>query len=82
MKRLQFPIMLSWACTVHKVKGKTFDEIVVSFDLVKQRAFHPGHIYVALSRATNLRELYLTGSLKKSAINNMKLCENIPRCQQ
>lgn len=68
MKRLQFPLMLSWACTVHKVQGKTFDKIVVCFDLFKQRAFHPGQIYVALSRVTNLEGLYVTGTFKKSAI--------------
>jgi len=45
MKRLQFPLMLSWACTVHKVQGKTFDKIVISFDLMKQKIFHPGKMY-------------------------------------
>ena len=68
MKRLQFPLMLSWACTVHKVQGKTFDQIVMSFDLKKQRTFHPGQMYVALSRVTKLEGLHLTGTFKKSAI--------------
>jgi len=68
MKRLQFPLMLSWACTVHKVQGKTFNKIVINFDLKKQKAFHPGQMYVALSRVTTLEGLYLTGNFKKSAI--------------
>ena len=68
MKRIQFPLMLSWACTVHKVQGKTFNKIVVSFKLNKQRSFHPGQIYVALSRVTSLDGLYLIGEYSKSAI--------------
>lgn len=67
MKRIKFPLMLAWACTVHKVQGKTFDKIVVCFDF-KQKAFHPGQIYVALSRVTNLQGLHLIGNFKKSTI--------------
>ena len=68
VKRLQFPLMLSWACTVHKVQGKSFSKIAVSFDLVKQKSFKPGQIYVALSRVTTLNGLYLTGIFDRKHI--------------
>ena len=48
MQRLQFPLTLAWACAVHKVQGLTLDNIVVSFDLKKQRYFNYGPVYVAL----------------------------------
>ena len=54
IKRLQLPIILSWANTIHKLQGKTFQKVVVCFDLFKQRTFNPGQIYVALSRVTSL----------------------------
>ena len=47
IKRLQFPIILSWASTIYKGQGKTFQKVVVCFDLFKQRTFNPGQIYVA-----------------------------------
>ena len=33
IQRIQFPIALSWACTVHKVQGLTLEKVVVSFNL-------------------------------------------------
>ena len=68
IKRTQFPLMLAWACTVHKVQGLTLSEVVVSFNLFKQRRFNPGQLYVALSRVTSLNGLYLIGSYNKNAI--------------
>ena len=49
---------LAWACTVHKVQGLTLlNSTVVSLELIKQRSFSPGQIYVALSRSTSLSKL-------------------------
>ena len=67
IKRTQFPLKLSWACTVHKVQGLSLKEIVVSFELFRQRSFNPGQLYVALSRVTNLSGLFLTGIFNNQA---------------
>ena len=67
IKRTQFPLALSWACTTHKEQGLSLDKVVVSFDLLKQRKFNPGQMYVALSRVTSLEGLFLIGTFKESA---------------
>ena len=59
IQRIQFPLALTWACTVHKVQGLTLEKIVFSFDLLKQRSFNYGQVYVALSRATSLSKLHI-----------------------
>ena len=41
IKRTQFPLVLSCACTVHKVQGLSLKEGVISFDLQRQK-FQPG----------------------------------------
>ena len=66
--RLQFPLALAWACTVHKVQGLTLNKIVISFELFKQRSFNYGQAYVALSRATSLQGLYVLGKLEHKHI--------------
>ena len=40
IKRTQFPLMLTWACSLHKVQGLSLRKIVVSFQLLKQRNFN------------------------------------------
>ena len=49
IKRIQFPLALSWACTVHKKQGQSLEKGVISFDLHSQKSFNPGQMYVALS---------------------------------
>jgi len=69
IRRTQFPLILAWACTCHKVQSLSIPEAVISFTLHRQRHFNPGQMYVALSRVTTLSGLYLLGNYSKSAIN-------------
>ncbi|XP_028405223.1 ATP-dependent DNA helicase PIF1-like [Dendronephthya gigantea] len=83
IQRVQFPVTLAWACTVHKVQGLTLDEVVVSMELVKQRSFNYGQIYVALSRATSLQGLHILGEIdSKHVKTNPKVLEEYERLRK
>ena len=67
--RQQFPLMLSYAVTIHKVQGIQVPSGVISFKLLKQRGFNAGQLYVALSRIESLEGLYTSGNIRKQAIH-------------
>lgn len=73
VQRIQFPISLAWACTVHKVQGLTLQNVVISFNLNRQRSFNYGQVYVALSRATSLSEYERLQSLSNLQDANKQL---------
>ncbi len=61
----QYPLRLSWAVTIHKSQGKTFEKVIVD---IGRGAFSAGQVYVAISRATSLDNLILKRPILKNHI--------------
>lgn len=61
----QYPLKLSWAVTIHKSQGKTFDNVVIDMEY---GAFAPGQLYVALSRCTSFDGISLSRPLTRKDI--------------
>ena len=80
IQRVQFPVTLAWPCTIHKVQGLTLENIVISFNLIKQRAFNYGQIYVALSRSTSLQGVHILEQIESKHVKaNPKVSEEYQR---
>lgn len=61
----QYPMVLSWAVTIHKSQGKTFDQVAID---IGRGTFAHGQMYVALSRARTLEGIVLKSPIQKKHI--------------
>ena len=81
IKSVQFPLTLSFACTIHKLQGLSLQKDAISFALNKEKLFRSSQMYVILSRITNLSGMYLNGKYTKSAIKfNVGLSPHLKNC--
>jgi ATP-dependent DNA helicase PIF1 len=77
----QYPLILAWALTIHKIQGATMSmaEIDIGFSI-----FEYGQTYVALSRIQSLDGLYLSAFNPDRIRTNPKVIEfykNIPKVE-
>ena len=68
----QYPLVLSWALTIHKIQGATVDMAQID---IGQNIFEYGQTYVALSRIKSLDGLYLSGFHPLRIKSNPKVIE-------
>ena len=68
IKSTQFPLVLSWSCTVNKVQGLSLSDGVTSYELQRQKSFNQGQMYVAMSRISKLENVLLIGNYNRNAI--------------
>lgn len=61
----QYPLKLAWAITIHKSQGLTFEKVVIDFG---GGTFAGGQAYVALSRVTSFKGLFLKHKVRSTDI--------------
>jgi len=72
------PLKLAYALTIHKAQGMTLDAVEID---IGPNIFAAGQAYTALSRAQNLKSIYIKAISKKSFITKPCVLEFYQKIQ-
>ncbi|KAK3917798.1 ATP-dependent DNA helicase [Frankliniella fusca] len=67
--RLQYPLSLAWACTIHKTQGLTLKRMLLDMD---SGEYQLGLTYVALSRVSKSKRIALLKCLSLDRLNSCR----------
>lgn len=76
VSRSQFPITLAWALTIHKTQGLSLEAVMI---YLGKDIFEGGMAYVALSRATCLKNVFIIEFEPSILYANLKVIEEYNR---
>ena len=76
IKRIQFPLRLSYALTINKAQGQTFEKVGI---YLRRPCFSHGQLYVAFSRARSFRaiKLKVCGLLEQGYVGEKCFTKNV-----
>jgi hypothetical protein len=82
LNRIQYPLEPAEALTIHKSQGQTFQKVAVCIDT--EQKMDRAKLYVAISRVTSLRGLFLFGSetIVPPSERNLSLTERQKRIKE
>ena len=66
LRRVQYPLMLCWAMTVHKAQGQTLDRVGIFFS---RPTWAHGILYVAVSRVRRQQDCFWVGAINAMVAN-------------
>ncbi|WVF68806.1 hypothetical protein IAT40_003579 [Kwoniella sp. CBS 6097] len=69
--RLQIPLILAWALTIHKSQGQTIERVKIDLDKI----FVEGQTYVAISRAVSLESLEIQNFRREKVMAHPRVIE-------
>ena len=72
--RLQIPLKLAWAVTIHKSQGLTLDKIVID---IGRKEFSSGLTYVACSRVRCLKHLLFSMPFAYQRLSNLSKSQRL-----
>ena len=73
-KRVQFPIVLAWAITIHKCQGMTLSKVIID---IGKKEMQNGLMFVAISRVRRKEDLAFSVTYPLSHLQSIKNSKHI-----